>query len=164
MEATLLRLQAISTMLSVRGCLYRQEIEWDVHLAEFQEMVALSEIYLGSKPKQPYMAFEHETVVYLYYLLLKCRDGAIRKNALQLMEEYPRREAFLNTKHTVVVGQWIMDTEEEGLSGKPESHQISEERRMRVFGLDVDSTDGTIRTHGSLIVNGELEFRSVTWP
>jgi hypothetical protein len=164
MQATLLRLHAISTMLSVRGCLYMREIEWDVHSAEFQEMVTLSEIYLVSKPKQPYMTFEHETVVYLYYLLLKCRDGVVRRNALQLMEEYPRRDAFLNTKYTAVVGKWIMDTEKEELSGIHESYQISEERRMRVFGLDVDSTDGRIRTHGSLTINGELGFRSVTWP
>jgi Fungal specific transcription factor domain len=164
LQATLLRLQALSTMVSVQGCIYRRETEWDIHLPEFEEIVVLCEIYLTSKPKQPYMAFEHETLVYLYYLILKCRDGTVRRKALQLMDEYPRREAFLNSIHAATVGQWVLDIEEEGLQGVPESSAISEERRMRVFGLDFDHADGRLRTHGSLTMNGEMEFRSIIWP
>ncbi|KAE9373548.1 hypothetical protein N431DRAFT_407154 [Stipitochalara longipes BDJ] len=164
LRATLLRLQAVSTLVSIRGCLYRQETEWDKNLLEFKEIVALAEIYLSSKPKQPYTAFEHETIVYLYYLLLKCRDGETRRNALRLMDEYPRREAFLDTKHIATVGRWIMNEEEQGIGGVPECDQIFEERRIRVFGLDFNPVNGGHRTHGVLTKNAELELRSVNWP
>ena len=164
LQATLLRFQAISTMLSVRGCLYSRETQWDKNLLEFQELVTLAETYLSSKPKEPYMAFEHETIVYLYYLFLKCRDGDTRSRALRLMDEYPRREAFLDSKHIATVGRWIMDVEEEGIEGVPGCEQIGEEKRMKVFGLDFDPVDGGHRTHGVRTRNADLELRSITWP
>lgn len=162
-EAILPRFQAKSAQLSVKGSVYRRETEWDIHLNEFRELVTLAEIYLASKPKQPYIAFDNETVTFLYQAFQKCRDGVIRRNILQLMDDYPRREGCGDTRYAATIGRWIMAIEERGI-GVAQCHRIPEEQRMRVSRLDYDSVGGVLRTWGSLIVNGERVCRNITWP
>ena len=77
LRAILLRFQIKSTLISVKGSVYRRETDWDLHIPGFDEIVSLAETYLSSKPKRFYVSLDGETVIHLYYVLWKCRDGAI---------------------------------------------------------------------------------------
>ncbi|KUJ10125.1 uncharacterized protein LY89DRAFT_627524 [Mollisia scopiformis] len=162
-RATLLKLQAISTYISVKGSLYRHETEWDAHIPEFEEIVSLTECYMSSKPKRFYFTFDGETLIYLYYVLWKCRDGAIRRRVLKVLDEHPRRENSWDAEHSANVGRWLLSLEE-GERGKLACHAIEEEDRMRLLGMDYDTLEGGIRTWGYKLRNGERECFCHQWP
>jgi hypothetical protein len=149
-KAILLRFQAKSAQLSVKGSVYRRETEWIVHL---NELITLAAIYLASKPKQLYIAFHNETITFSYQAFQKCRDGVIRKNILQLMADYPRREGVWGYEYAAAIGRWIMVIEDRGIR-VARCNRIQEEQRVRVSRLDYDSVGGVLRTRGSVIVNG----------
>ncbi|CZR69450.1 uncharacterized protein PAC_19350 [Phialocephala subalpina] len=113
-QATLLCLQAKSCLVSVCGSIYTRETDWDAHLPEFKEIVSLLDIYLASKPKQRYFVFDGETIAYLLQVVCKCRDGSVRRMALKLLEDRPRRESCWDTRYAAHVGRWVMTLEERG--------------------------------------------------
>ncbi|KAH8599188.1 hypothetical protein B0O99DRAFT_683169 [Bisporella sp. PMI_857] len=162
-QATLMSLQATSTCISVQGSVYRRETDWDIHVPEFNEIVSLTEKYLYSKPKRFYFAFEGETIIYLYYVLLKCRDGAIRRRALMGLDEHPRRECSWDTAHSASVGRWAM-SQEEGQRGNVKCHEIIEEDRVRLLGTEYDTVKGQIRTWAYQLRNGERVYLNHQWP
>jgi Fungal specific transcription factor domain len=163
LHATLLSLQAKFTMISVRSAVYRREREWDVHLSEFQEVVALAEIYLAAQPKRFYTSFESDTLVILAYLIWKCRDGDVRRRALKLLDDHPRREAAWDSRYCSISGRWIMDIEE-GERGPSKCSEIKEEQRMKVFALDYDSVEGSIRTWAcQMTTDGEKVKHDFLW-
>jgi hypothetical protein len=163
LPATLLMLQALSTHVSVKGSLYRRETEWDAHIPEFEKIVSLSESYMSSKPKHFYFSFDGETLIYLYYVLWKCRDGGIRRRVIKLFDDYPRRENSWDAGHCASVGRWLLLLEE-GERGRLECHEIEEDNRMRLLGMDYDTVEGYMRTWGYRLRNGERETVSHQWP
>jgi hypothetical protein len=162
-RATLASLQAKFTLVSVRGAVYRREEEWDAHISDFREIVILSETLLASQPKRFYASFESDTLVILAYLICKCRDGAIRRRALRLIDDYPRREAAWDSKYCSKIGHWIMNVEEGG-RGPLESPAITEKQRLRSFSIEYDSVEGSIRTWAcQKTTNGEIVNHDLLW-
>lgn len=153
-QATLLRLQAITTKTSVRGSVYTRETDWDAHLPEFDEVVSLAETYLTLKPKRFYFSFEGETVIYLCYVLLKCRDGAIRRRALRGLDEHPRREASWDATRCASIGRWAMVLEE-GQREHVQCNDIKEEDRVRIMGMQYDTLEGDVHIWCYQLRDGE---------
>jgi Fungal specific transcription factor domain/Fungal Zn(2)-Cys(6) binuclear cluster domain len=163
LRATLISLQAKFTLLSVRGAVHKWEREWDAHLSDFHEIVALAEEFLASRPKRFYASFESDTLIILAYLICKCRDGELRRRALKLLDDYPRREAIWDSRYCSKLGHWIMDIEEGG-RGALKSHEITEEQRCRLFALDYNSVEGTMRTWACQTTpNGETVNHDFRW-
>jgi hypothetical protein len=163
LRATLVSLQAKFTLLSVRGAVHRREQEWDAYLSDFQEVVTLAESLFTSQPKRFYTSFESDTLVILAYLICKCRDGDVRRRALKLLDDYPRREATWDSRYCSKLGHWIMNIEEAG-RGPLESSEIIEEQRLRVFSLDYDSVEGSMRTWAcQKTTNGETVNHNFVW-
>ena len=50
----------------------------------------------------------------LYVVATKCRDGTIRRQAIQLLRNSARREAMWDSELCARIGQWIVDIEEDG--------------------------------------------------
>ncbi|KAE9363114.1 hypothetical protein N431DRAFT_423591 [Stipitochalara longipes BDJ] len=163
LRTKLVCLQAKFTLVSVRGAVYRREQEWDVHLSDFQEIVTLTETILAPQPKRFYTSFESDTLVIITYLICKCRDGFVRRRALRLLDDYPRREAAWDSRYCSKIGHWFMKIEEGG-RGPLESTEIAEEQRLRAFALDYDSVEGSIRTWArQKTANGETVNHSLLW-
>jgi hypothetical protein len=162
LRATLVSLQAKFALVSVRGAMHRREQEWDAHLSDFQEVLNLVETVFASQPKRFYTSFESDTLVILAYLICKCRDGDVRRRALKLLDDYPRREATWDSKYCSKLGHWIMNIEEGG-RGPLESSEITEEQRLRVFGLDYDSVEGSMRTWACQTTNGKTVNHDFLW-
>jgi hypothetical protein len=162
LRATLVSLQVKFTLISVRGAMHKREKDWDAHLSDFQEVANLAETVLVSKPKRFYTSFESDTLVILAYLIWKCRDGDIRRRALKLLDDYPRREATWDSKYCSILGHWIMNIEEGG-EGPLKSSEITEEHRLRMFRLDYDSVEGSMRTWACQTMNGETVNHDFIW-
>jgi hypothetical protein len=126
LRVILLRLQVKSTLISVKGSVYRRETDWGIHIPDFDEIVSLTETYLFSKPKPFYASFDGEIVIHLYYILWKCRDGGIRRRALELLDKHPRREGTWDTwdlAYLASVGRWVLSMEE-GQRENVQYHEI----------------------------------------
>lgn len=163
LRATLLSLQAKFTLISVRGAVHRRERDWDVYLSEFQEVLALAETVLASKPTRFYTSFESDTLVILAYLIWKCRDGYVRRRALKLLDDHPRREAAWDSRYCSVAGHWVMEIEEAG-RGPCKISEITEAQRIRVSALDYDSIEGSIRTWAvQMTADGEKVKHDFLW-
>lgn len=55
----------------------------------------------------------------LYVVATKCRDPAIRRQAIQLLRSSSRREGMWDSELTARIGMWIMDIEEEADVDEP---------------------------------------------
>ncbi|KAG4439885.1 hypothetical protein IFR05_004609, partial [Cadophora sp. M221] len=66
-------------------------------------------------PKGPMMrfAFDIGVIPPLYLVMIKCRDRRLRRQAMHLLKEYPRREGVWDTVATVHLGRWVIGLEEE---------------------------------------------------
>ena len=161
-RAALLCFQAKCCLAFVQGSIYTRETDWDAHLPEFKEIVSLLGIYLASKPKQWYFVFDGETIVYLFLVICKCRDGSVRRMVLKLLEDRPRRESCWDTRYAAEVGRWLMTLEEKG-RGELESHEIREEERFRVSHMDYDTVQGMVLTSAYQIINEERIYHQNLW-
>jgi hypothetical protein len=149
-------------LVAVHGSIYTRETDWDVHLSEFKEIVSLLDIYLASKPKRRYFVFDGETIAYLLLVVCKCRDGSIRRMALKLLEDRPRRESCWDTRYAAQVGRWVMTLEERG-RGELRNHEIREEERVKVSHMDYDTAQGMILTSACHIIYGERIYHQNLW-
>ncbi|KAH7319187.1 hypothetical protein BKA65DRAFT_556611 [Rhexocercosporidium sp. MPI-PUGE-AT-0058] len=69
----------------------------------------------SDRSKGPMMrfAFDIGVIPPLYLVMIKCRDRRLRRQALHLLKEYPRREGVWDTVVTVHLGRWVIGLEEE---------------------------------------------------
>ncbi|KAM0266514.1 hypothetical protein ACHAPA_006759 [Fusarium lateritium] len=71
----------------------------------------------------PSFTFESEVVGTLYWIATKCRQPAIRRTAIQLLQEREktkRVETLTTTKHAIAMATRVMEIEEEGLEIPPD--------------------------------------------
>jgi hypothetical protein len=116
--------------------------------------VSLAETYLSSKPKRFYVSFDGEIVIHLYYVLWKCKDGAIRRRAIKLLDEHPRREGAWDSWDSASVGRWVLSLEERQRENV-QCREIKEGDRLRLSKIDHDTVEGQIRTWAYQLRNGE---------
>ncbi|KUJ24184.1 uncharacterized protein LY89DRAFT_776347 [Mollisia scopiformis] len=80
-----------------------------------------------------HFAFDIGIVPPLYLVVVKCRNRTLRRRALALMEDHPRREGVWDSVATVALGRWVIGLEEEGArrfsskSASPGAQQEEEE-------------------------------------
>jgi hypothetical protein len=59
--------------------------------------------------------FDVNIVVPLFIVSLRCRDCKVRREAIELLWRYPRREGFYDSLMAAKVASWFMNKEEEGM-------------------------------------------------
>ncbi|KAH6722209.1 hypothetical protein BKA61DRAFT_468034 [Leptodontidium sp. MPI-SDFR-AT-0119] len=99
------------------------ESQFDNYLDDFQDVVDLAEYALSvqnAKSKTPKFTFDSLVVIPLYMVAFKCRDPGIRRKAVRLLLENPRREGVWDSVLGGKMGEWAMCVEEEfmGVDGK----------------------------------------------
>lgn len=162
LQAALVSIQVKFTLLSVRDCVHRRELDWDAHLSDFQEVVSLTETLLASQPQRLCTSFESEILVPLLYSICKCRDGNVRRRVLKLLEDYRRREATWDSRYCVKLGYWLLDIEERR-HRRLTSAEIPEDRRLRLFALDYDPIEGSMRTWAAQRTPDGTVVHSFSW-
>lgn len=102
------------------------------------------------KRDTPMCSMDHGILPILFHVVWKCRDAAVRKNAIGLLERYPRVESLWVSSLIAQVGRRIDEIEREGESlGRAAQRQAKAEEIpawSRVVGIEVLYTSTTGRT------------------
>ncbi|KAG4430466.1 hypothetical protein IFR05_014055 [Cadophora sp. M221] len=96
------------------------ETQFDAYMDHFQDVVDLAEYALSvqnAKSKTPKFTFDSLVVIPLYMVTFKCRDPRIRRKAVRLLLENPRREGVWDSVLGGRMGEWAMCVEEEFVGG-----------------------------------------------
>jgi len=56
--------------------------------------------------------FEESIVLNLFHVAVQCREGCIRRKAIDLLWKYPRREVLSDSVMAAAISTWIMELEE----------------------------------------------------
>ncbi|KAH7391276.1 hypothetical protein BKA64DRAFT_98984 [Cadophora sp. MPI-SDFR-AT-0126] len=140
-SALTLTISTIASQISLRAAFFTNELSFDVFLPEFQQIVSQATILLETQrahdlatysqasksssshhvtnPNTPKggpmmrFAFDIGIIPPLYLVMIKCRDRRLRRQALHLLKEYPRREGVWDTVAVVHLGRWVIGLEEE---------------------------------------------------
>jgi hypothetical protein len=158
-SALTMSISSITSQISLRSAFFINESAYDQFMPEFRAIVnkvtqllnyesyplrASSSPSSSSSttpdPPQPeekkepliHFAFDIGIVPPLYLVIIKCRDRKLRRQALKLMEENPRREGVWDSVATVALSRWVIQLEEDGarkFSSSPNSPELSHSER-----------------------------------
>jgi hypothetical protein len=136
-SALTLSISATTSQISLRAAFFINESAYDIFLAEFKTIVDQSSLVLSLLEQQQMsprstppetsdgpernerslairFSFDLAVVPPLYTVVIKCRDPHIRRDALKLLDHYPRREGVWDSVAVAGLGRWVMALEEEG--------------------------------------------------
>jgi len=118
------------------------EMLWDEFLPEFTELVThvkrFTELETREDPKTPIFTLEIDIIVPLYFVAAKCRDGKLRREAIDLLNARERQEGIWNAALTSRLCSRLVRMEEaglEGLNGNVRMEDVVCEKRIQ--GLEV---------------------------
>lgn len=115
-EPILLTYHASATVL-VAGCLTWHESVYDTRMGEFQTIIEQSRLTLEALAQPdgapPPFTFEMGVGLPLYLTALKCRHPALRRSALQLLQQGPPVQGFYKCLPGVALVGRLMALEEE---------------------------------------------------
>jgi len=119
--AMILKIKHLNAFIFNGACLSLHEMLFDTYVPDFERMVNLSEALLkhpgnstAASGKSSY-SFDMNILAPLYHTACRCREPSIRRKALALLEDFPRREGAWDSEVLVAIGSWLMLQEEEGL-------------------------------------------------
>lgn len=137
-SALTMTISAIASSISLRAAFFINESAYDIFLPEFKIIVDYARILLGLQQSQAglaklkdgepagedssssstgptiHFALDLGVVPPLYLVMVKCRDPKLRREAMRLLEENPRREGVWDSVTTTALGRWVISLEEEG--------------------------------------------------
>ncbi|KAL3455181.1 hypothetical protein BJX64DRAFT_295301 [Aspergillus heterothallicus] len=125
------------------------EEAWDPYVEEFGVIVALSEKYLSQerpRTQKRIFGFSIGVIPPLYMTATRCRDPHIRRQAIRLLAEYPRREVMWDSTVAAEVARKVMEIEE-GISDSDSKCGLDEAvlykpARVRTVTAVLDDEDG----------------------
>ncbi|KAE8443428.1 hypothetical protein EG329_001910 [Mollisiaceae sp. DMI_Dod_QoI] len=130
-----MRSHFLAMRLALRHFSDVEEIAWDRSMPEFVEMLANSEIILANRNRGVF-SFDLQSVWPLDVIAKKCRNPRMRRRAIQLLKNKPRREGMWDSIVAALVCEWVVNVEEEGML---EDGSIPESARVRNIGVELDS-------------------------
>ncbi|OAA59536.1 Zn(2)-C6 fungal-type DNA-binding domain protein [Niveomyces insectorum RCEF 264] len=133
----------------LRVCTTVAETATDAYHADFDELVRHAEHVVKKTPgvdgapaapqPQP-LSLEVHVLGPLYYAALKCRQPAIRRRALDLLQWAPRREGLWNAHHAYVTARRVIELEERHLGGPDELP----DETLRLHGLPLPDDESRV--------------------
>ena len=91
------------------------------------------------------------SVMVLYYTATRCRERSIRREAISILREWPRKNGIWDSLQAAQVAEWIVGIEEEAACGM---ENIPEEARIRTHSLKVTREKGKLQIE---CLQGNLE-------
>ena len=132
---------ATTSSISIRAAFIKTETEYGLFEPEFNTIVTQCALLLKTlehctSQTKPTLAFSFDFGIIppLYLTIVKCRVSEIRKKALQLLTDYPRREGVWDSVTTAALGKWVIEMEEEGVA----RGAVPEESTVRKPSIAVD--------------------------
>jgi len=120
--AALLQFHAVGQRLVLEAASVAavDECAFDTYLPEFRKMLSLAKTFFAKSPSEQgreICSLDIGVIPGLYAIVRLCRNGSVRREALGLLRDFPRREGVWDSLLVAGIGQWIMEVEEEGLEG-----------------------------------------------
>ena len=122
-------------------CVFREnEMFFDTLKSTFTSILSLTKILLDQQDDS-FFVFDSQVILPLEIVGKKCRDPAIRREAIRLMYGVKRREGFMDSLVLAKVCSWIVSVEEEGMVG----NYVPEEARARNLRAEPGEEKGSLR-------------------
>ncbi|KFY18951.1 hypothetical protein V493_08233, partial [Pseudogymnoascus sp. VKM F-4281 (FW-2241)] len=114
----------MSTIILAASLHPRDELIYDAHTAAFKSMIHLfrgvweailsshAPLQCGELPDPPGFTADMGFIPMLFFIVLKCRVGAVRREALELLEGSPHREGLWDGVMAGGVGKRVVEIEE----------------------------------------------------
>jgi len=120
LQSRMLRAQLLGAYASQCVMFTFEEILYDSCTHTFKEIVEICTEALTARCRLPYteqtnFSLSHSFIIPLYMTVLKCRDRAIRRDAIAILLATQWREGVWDSFVAGHVGHWVMQVEEEFL-------------------------------------------------
>jgi hypothetical protein len=144
-----------------------KEAHCDVFLQDFIMLVDLARDLLENSPsdqRRAVVLFDDSLVASLFNVATRCRERGVRKEAIELLQRYPRREGLWDSEMAVAVCTWVMNQEEEGMV----DGQVPEAARLRIVKTDLRLSERKVIISCSKLMEGseqriDLPEVTLTW-
>lgn len=113
LQVTIMKLWLVTARILFTAALAKDECHFDVYTPEFQHIVDSIETILSSMPS--YFSLDIGVLPLLSCVGLKCRQPDIRRRAIALLADTPRREAAWGSLAAAHIAGQVMNVEEAGL-------------------------------------------------
>ena len=157
----ILRIHHLVSEIRISTNFYRDESVYDLYLPKFSQIVnfATSLMEADQEPTSIRLGLCHildiGLVQPLYFVARKCRDGVLRRRAIEVMEKV-RKERVHDVQLLASVARWIVSVEEDGF-GESDG-VVMEEKRLHEVELDFDDSAKSCRiTTWRRRIDGSLE-------
>ncbi|KAL3426397.1 C6 zinc finger domain protein [Phlyctema vagabunda] len=148
-RAALLQLRYQATVIALSTHSAGGEMQYDRLTSVYEEMVTLAAQILAHSPATRHEAvftLDHGVVATLFGVASKCREPAVRRRAIELLELKPRREGLWEGVVAARFLRVIVDLEEDGLAPGMGTAMgmgsrpvfVPEENRIQLFSMGFD--------------------------
>ncbi|KAE9364759.1 hypothetical protein N431DRAFT_431560 [Stipitochalara longipes BDJ] len=136
--ALMLKILYTSTTIIKAASLYNHDLEYDKYTPEFERVITLAESLIKSQARAkdgntPLYSFEMNILPPLHYCSTRCRDPKLRRRALALLEDSPRREGMWDSAMLAAIARYIIEQEEAGLGEVFCAQEIPASARMCIL-------------------------------
>jgi hypothetical protein len=134
----MLKILYTSTTIIKAASLYNHDLEYDKYIPEFERVITLAESLITSQASAkdrniPLYSFEMNILPPLHYCSTRCRDPKLRRRALALLEDSPRREGMWDSAMLAAIARYIIEQEEAGLGEVSYAKEIPASARMCIL-------------------------------
>ena len=109
----------------------QSQMVYDGYDSCFEQILTLAEQLIhNSQHMQRIIFFDMGVMAPLFFVVLKCRNLALRRKALALLALAPCREGMWYRQDVIEYANWKIGIEERGRAGLPETEPLPEEARV----------------------------------
>jgi hypothetical protein len=158
--ASILMMKALSAKFAFAPTAQGGETYADAFLDDYVQIVELATNVLEQSVDQDKTTlrkvvfnFDVSIVVPIFIVALRCRDCKVRREAIELLWKYPRREGFYDSLMAAKVVSWFMSKEEEGMV----DGYVPETARLRIVKNDFVLSERKATIQCSKLMEGGQE-------
>ena len=141
----LIELQYLTAKIFHAALSFKDEMIYDDYRESFDRILVLCRSVvelesIGSGSSVPQMAFSFDLgiIMPLYFTATKCRDPALRRDALHMLNHFPRREGIWLSWVTGCVAEQIISIEEMDLNLPKTCHHVPLDNRVQLLEMHYD--------------------------
>lgn len=132
MTAVALEMRSKSLFISLLGNHFIGDGVYDALTAHFREVVDLAKMFVKNEKLQndsqrASFTFDDPFIGSVYFVILKCRDQSLRREAIAILQSHPRRDGVMDSVLMAKIGTMHMNIEE----AESEGNYIPEHARIR---------------------------------
>ena len=135
--ANILMIKYLSSRVAVPRLVQHCDTYQDGFLQDYIAVVELARDLLEADDRnhirgKPIFIFDDSLVAGLFFVATRCRERIVRRQAIDLLRHYPRREGLWDSSMAAKVATWFVETEEAGM----EDGFIPPSARMKIVKID----------------------------